>query len=178
MTPPRTELGRLLKARRESLGYSRTRAAQLSGVNASSLEAWELGRVNKPPIHDVVRLARTLSISMEDLERTVLSPGDPAATPVDHADGNGNGDNGLLGADGLPLIDRAIGLLGWSEADAAAVLQTTPERIHALHEGEGELTVLEVVTLIGVLARFPAARGGASEPEIEDLLARLRRVPV
>ena len=176
MTPPRTELGRLLKARRESLGYSRTRAAQLSGVNASSLEAWELGRVNKPPIHDVVRLARTLSISMEDLERTVLSPGDPGAAPTDHGNSNGNG--ALLGADGLPLIERAIGLLGWSEADAAVVLQTTPERIQALHEGEGELTVLEVVTLIGVLARFPAARGGASEPEIEDLLARLRRVPV
>jgi transcriptional regulator with XRE-family HTH domain len=176
VTPPRTELGRLLKARRESLGYSRIRAAQLSGVNASSLEAWELGRVNKPPIHDVVRLARTLSISMEDLERTVMPPGVSADEPSGHADRNGDG--ALLGVDGLPLIERAIGLLGWAEADAAVVLQTTPERIHALREGDGELTVLEVVTLIGVLARFPAARGGASEPEIEDLLARLRRVPV
>lgn len=73
MTPTRTRLGQLLKERREGLGYSRTRAAQLSGVTASSLEAWELGRVVKPPIHDVLRLARVLSISMEDLQRTVLS---------------------------------------------------------------------------------------------------------
>jgi transcriptional regulator with XRE-family HTH domain len=79
VTPSRTPLARLLKARRERLGYSRTRAARLSGINASSLEAWELGRVAKPPIHDVLRLARTLSISMDELERTVLADTDVAA---------------------------------------------------------------------------------------------------
>jgi DNA-binding XRE family transcriptional regulator len=177
MTPLRTELGRLLKARREQLGYSRVRAAQLSGVNASSLEAWELGRVNKPPIHDVLRLARTLSISMDDLERTVLSGADGAGDGA-APDGNGNGNRRVPEAEGLSLVERAIAQHGWSEEKAAEVLQTTPERITALRAGDGELSVLEVVTLIGVLARFPSGRGGASESEIERLLARLRRAPV
>jgi transcriptional regulator with XRE-family HTH domain len=170
VTPPRTPLGRLLKARRERLGYSRTRASQLSGVNASSLEAWELGRVSKPPIHDVIRLARTLSISMGELERSVLegAAGDaPAQTASGHVAAAG---------DDQPLVQRAVTLLDWSDAQAAEVLGTTPERIVALRAGDGELTVLEMVTVIGELTRFPQASGGASEQE--TMLARLLRTRV
>ena len=71
-----TTLGRLLQSAREELGYSRTRAAELSGVNASTIEAWEVGRVLKPPFQDVVRLARVLSISMSELERCVMEEQD------------------------------------------------------------------------------------------------------
>lgn len=167
MTPPRTPLGRLLKLRRERLGYSRTRAAQLSGVNASSLEAWELGRVSKPPIHDVVRLARTLSISMDELERSVLAgtvAGRPDPEPVACAP---------VATDGLPLVERTVTLLGWSDDQAAEVLRTTPERIESLRVGDEQLTVLEMATIIGELARFPQTRGRVSEQE--NLLAGLLR---
>src|SRR4051794_39598228 len=55
-----TALGDLLKRRRLALGFSRTRVGELSQINASTIEAWETGRVAKPPIHDVMRLARAL----------------------------------------------------------------------------------------------------------------------
>lgn len=166
-------LGRLLQGAREELGYSRTRAAELSGVNASTIEAWEVGRVLKPPIHDVVRLARALSISMSDLERCVMdeddseeSEGQPArtralATPRAATDL------------GLSLLARAIDLLGWDDAMAAEALNTSRTRIARLHGGADELSVLEVMTLIAMLAAFPSGRGGATRAEVDDLLARL-----
>ncbi|MGI8412228.1 MAG: helix-turn-helix domain-containing protein [Solirubrobacteraceae bacterium] len=174
-----TSLGQLLRNRREHLGYSRTRAAQLSGVNASSIEAWELGRVSKPPIHDVLRLARVLSIPIDELERSVLEEADiagadgsgaaPAALPRERAD---------VGLVGLPLFDRAVTLMCWSDADAASALNTSPERVAGLRRGDGELSVLEVLTLIAMTAAFPSGRGGASQSEVDDLLARLRGASV
>lgn len=172
-------LERLLRSRREQLGYSRTRAAQLSGVNASSIEAWEQGRVSKPPIHDVLRLARVLSIPIGELERSVLEE-------IDAADAGGAGaapaalprETGDVGLVGLPLFDRAAMLLGWSDADAASALNTSPERVAGLRRGEGELSVLEVLTLIAVTAAFPSGRGGATQPEVDDLFARLRGASV
>lgn len=90
MAPKSTRLGELLRARRTQRGYSRTRAAELSGINASSIEAWELGRVSKPPIHDVVKLARVLSIPMHELERAVMDEAGPDATATDGEDTGGD----------------------------------------------------------------------------------------
>ena len=84
-----TTLGRLLQSAREELGYSRTRAAELSGVNASTIEAWEVGRVLKPPFQDVVRLARVLSISMSELERCVMEEQDGEKPDDDSAESEG-----------------------------------------------------------------------------------------
>jgi len=161
-----TPLGELLRRRRGELGYSRTRAAELSGINASTIEAWEMGRVGKPPIHDVLRLARTLSISTAELERAVMEESSPGSSAS----------SGAAGSGAIPLLERALTLLGWSEADAAAALNTSAERVRALRRGEGELSVLEAMSLIAVLAAFPSGAGGASEQEVARLLAQLRGV--
>jgi transcriptional regulator with XRE-family HTH domain len=162
-----TALGELLRRRRVELGFSRTRAAELSGINASTIEAWETGRVGKPPIHDVLRLARALSISTAELERTVMGEERMRSAATGRQRGASPG--------AIPLLERAIALLGWSEDDAAGALNTSAERVHALRRGEGELSVLEVMSLIAVLAAFPSGSGGASEQEVADLLAQLRR---
>lgn len=159
-----TPLGRLLQERRQARGYSRTRAGELAGLSPSTIESWELGRVSKPPIHDVLRLARTLEIPTGDLERAVL-PDSPAAdveptSPPSHA----------------PLLDQAMAVLGWSESDAAGALSTPLARIRALRRGDDDLAVLEVMTLTALVAAFRGA-GDATPEQVADALARLRRSP-
>src|SRR5437016_5110564 len=60
LSPRQTALGRLLQDRREAAGYSRARIGDLVGIKPGTIEGWELGRVSKPPIHDVLRLAHFL----------------------------------------------------------------------------------------------------------------------
>jgi len=164
MTNPSTPLGRLLQERRLQRGYSRTRAGELAGLSPSTIESWELGRVSKPPIHDVLRLARTLEIPTADLERAVLPDCPPAEaqSPVP-------GTN-------APLLDQAMAVLGWSESDAAAALNTSLSRIRALRGGGDDLSVLEVMTLTALVAAFRGTSDLAPE-QVAEALARLRRSP-
>ena len=167
-----TTLGQLLKTRREELGYSRTRTAELSGVNASSIEAWEVGRVAKPPLHDVIRLARVLSISMSDLERIALAENDESLLGQEREPAAAT--RSLLSI-GVPLLARAMVSLRWDDHAAARALNTTPARIGRLRSAGDELTQLETMTLIAVLAAFPPDRGGATAEEVDELLAKLRQ---
>ena len=173
-----TTLGRLLQSAREELSYSRTRAAELSGVNASTIEAWEVGRVLKPPFQDVVRLARILSISISELERCVMEEPDGEDADIAESEGESAGarDPEARSAPdvGLALLQRATEVLGWDDGMAAQALNTSRARIGRLRRGADELSVLEVMTLVAMLAAFPSGRGGATRAEVDDLLARLR----
>jgi transcriptional regulator with XRE-family HTH domain len=142
-------LGELLRRRREELKFSRTRAAQLSGVNASTIQAWEHGRVAKPPFQDVMRLARALSIPMHELERVALAePGEAR----DALDAPADASAAAMAAVGGPLLDRAMAVLGWDEAAAAATLGTTVERVGDLRRGAQQMEASEVLMLTAVLA--------------------------
>ena len=68
MGPIQTALGRLLQERRESAGYSRTRIGELVGIKPGTIEGWELGRVARPPIHDVLRIAHFLRIPADEIQ--------------------------------------------------------------------------------------------------------------
>ncbi len=155
-----TPLGRLLQERRQQLSYSRTRAGELADLSPSTIESWEVGRVSKPPIHDVLRLARVLGIPTVEVERAVLPPGEPAAEVQPPAL-----------PPGAPLLDQAVAALGWSERDAATALNTSPARVRALLRGEGDLSVLEVMTLTALIAAF---RGATTPEQVAQELARLR----
>ena len=168
-----TALGRLLKAAREERGFSRTRLSQLTGVTAITIEGWENGRVRKPPIHDVLRLSRALSLATGELERAVWEDASPVSEDVLEP---------VLTADppsvGRELLQRATALRAWTSEDAAAALNTTPSRLKRLREGEDEFNVVEMMALIAVLAAYPAGEGGAGRHEVSELLARLRGASV
>ena len=121
-------LAALLKRRRLQLGLSGTRVAELSGVKPTTIEAWEQGRVGKPPIHDVLKLARALAIPTAQIEDAVL-----ADERGPHA---ARSDNTGLATEEGPLLERAMSLLGWSVSDAAAALQTSPQHIEAVDVGQ------------------------------------------
>lgn len=115
--------------------------------------------MSKPPIHDVLRLARVLEIPTADLERAVLF--DQPAPEVEPT----------ALASSAPLLDRAMALLDWSDRDAASALDTSPARIRALRRGDEDLSVLEVMTLTALVAAF---RGGATPEQVAHELSRLR----
>ena len=75
---------------------------------------------------------------------------------------------------GLALLQRATEVLGWDDRMAAEALNTSKARIGRLRRGTDELSVLEVMTLVAMLAALPSARGGATRAEVDDLLAQLR----
>src|ERR671910_1797254 len=73
MSPRQTALGRLLQDRRESAGYSRIRIGELVGIKPGTIEGWELGRVARPPIHDVLRIAHFLRIPPDEIQGAVFA---------------------------------------------------------------------------------------------------------
>jgi transcriptional regulator with XRE-family HTH domain len=148
-----TRLGRLLQARRESAGYSRARLAELVGVPGGTIEGWETGRVAKPPVHDVLRVARVLRVPVLEIEAAALDlPGGSAArSPRDESP-----------SEAASLLEQAIDLFGWSERQAAAALETSVPRVRAWRRGARAMALPEVMTVAALLAL--RAAGGAARP--------------
>lgn len=172
-----TALGTLLKSRRQQHGFSRTRVAQMTQIKPITLEGWEGGRVRKPPIHDVLRLARALQISTEELERAVhedeAASGAEGSASAPAAAGEAPDDEAT--SVGSMLLQRAAELLDWSDDDAAAALNVTAERARRLREGTADVSVAEVMALIARLVAYVGERG-ESAAEVSALLVQLRDV--
>jgi transcriptional regulator with XRE-family HTH domain len=155
---PRTTLGRLLQARREALGYSRTRAGAILGIPPGTIEGWELGRVAKPPLHDVLRLARFLGLSAAEIEAAVLEE-----SAVEAGSPQPSTETGAA-----HLLEQAIALFGWTEAQVATALQTTETKVKAWRAGKVAMTLPEVMTVAALIglhaAGVPAAAATASRP--------------
>jgi transcriptional regulator with XRE-family HTH domain len=161
----RSALGRLLQQRREALGYSRTRLADAVGISAGTIEGWELGRVAKPPLHDVLRLARFLGLTTEELEAAVLEDDERPrrATPTPPpAHGR------------VPLLEQALTALAWDEERLAAALETSPARVQAWRAGEARIGLPELMTLAALLGLQAAGAIGAGS-RIADISAALER---
>jgi transcriptional regulator with XRE-family HTH domain len=150
---PRSALGRLLQTRREALGYSRTRAGAILGIPPGTIEGWELGRVSKPPLQDVLRLARFLGVSPAEIEAAVLEkdPGEASRTVVP-------------AAGPAHLLEQAIALFGWSEVQAAAALQTTETKVRAWRSGEVTMTLPEVMTVAALIGLHAAGVPAEAAP--------------
>jgi len=168
MAVEQTALGRLLQERREARGYSRTRVGQLVGIKPGTIEGWELGRVARPPIHDVLRLAHFLEIGTDELERAVFedTDGAPAPAALQSAPAHGGGGGGV------PLLEAAFRLFGWpDDAAAAAALGTTPERVRAWRRGEEQMEFSEYLALTSMIGVAAAAAMKGDEARIADLTA-------
>ncbi len=97
-----------LRDARERAGLSRAELAELVGVTASSVKAWETG-TRTPRSGTQLQLARTLGLEFEDLEH----PG-----PAD--------------ADDLRWLRRS---LGWTREQAAARLGIDPSALKRVEAG-------------------------------------------
>jgi transcriptional regulator with XRE-family HTH domain len=142
-------LARLLQERREAAGYSRARLGKIVGVSAGTIEGWELGRVERPPFHEIMRIAAFLQIPLEDMQRVVFQDAGAIPDPDEHPGQLGRrkpGRKKSLGA--VPLLEAAVRLYGWEDDDQAAeALGTTPEQVRAWRRGTERMDVADYMAL-------------------------------
>jgi transcriptional regulator with XRE-family HTH domain len=171
--PRQTALGRLLQDRRESAGFSRTRIGELVDIKAGTIEGWELGRVARPPIHDVLRLAHFLGISADEIQRAVFEDAGEAPSAAEAADEEERKRAPRRRSPGaVPLLEAAFRLLGWqNETVAAEALATSPEQLRAWRSGAEQMAFADYMTLTSMIgvAAAQAMKGG--EARIADLAA-------
>jgi transcriptional regulator with XRE-family HTH domain len=174
MAPRQTALGRLLQQRRESAGYSRARVGELVGIKPGTIEGWELGRVARPPIHDVLRMAHFLGISPEEINTAVFEDAGQVAQRADeperHDRKRGRRSRSEGGA--VPLLEAAFRLFSWrDEAEAASALNTTPDQVARWRSGAETMAFADFLTLTSMIgiAAAEAMKGG--EGEAADLSA-------
>jgi transcriptional regulator with XRE-family HTH domain len=173
MSPQQTALGRLLQDRRETAGYSRTRIGDLVGIKPGTIEGWELGRVARPPIHDVVRLAHFLEIPADEIQRAVFTDAGEAPSPEDHPgekEGRKVGARRRPGA--VPLLEAAFRLFGWADdTEAAETLGTSAERVRAWRSGAEQMAFADYLTLTSMIGVAAAEAMKGDEARIADLSA-------
>jgi len=149
VTVEQTAVARLLQERREQAGYSRVRLAELVGISAGSIEGWELGRVGKPPFHEVIRIAAFLRIPLEDLQQAVFADGGTVPDPDEHPgipQRRRPGRKKSLGA--VPLLEAAFRLYRWrDEREAAEALATTPDQVRAWRRGSRRMSIGQYMAL-------------------------------
>jgi len=180
MAQSQTALGRLLQDRRESAGYSRTRVGELVGIKPGTIEGWELGRVAKPPIHDVLRLSHFLRIPADEIQQAVFE--DAGAVPaIDHSPGQKErkkaGRRQRRGA--VPLLEAAFRLFGWPNEDGAAeALGTTAERVRSWRTGAEQMAFVDYLTLTSMIGVAAAEAMKGDEARIADLSAAARELGI
>lgn len=164
MSLEQNAVARLLQERREAAGYSRARLGKIVGVSAGTIEGWELGRVGRPPFHEVIRIASFLQIAFADLQRAVFAD---AGTIPDQDEHPGQperktpGRKKRLGA--VPLLEAAFRIYGWQDEDEAAEsLGTTPEQVRGWRRGTERMDVADYMALT---ATVNVALADAANPE-------------
>src|SRR5215208_4098810 len=172
MSPIQTALGRLLQDRREAAGFSRTRIGELVGIKPGTIEGWELGRVARPPIHDVLRLAHFLGISPEDIQRAVFEDAGDVPASEGHPGLQERKKVGRRGQGAVPLLEAAFRLFGWASDPAAAdALGTSSEKVRAWRRGEEQMAFADYLTLTSMIGVAAAEAMKGDEARIADLSA-------
>ena len=173
MARRQTALGRLLQQRRESAGYSRARVGELVGIKPGTIEGWELGRVTRPPIHDVLRMAHFLGISSEEITAAVFEDAGQVVQPADEPERKERKKGRKPRTEGaVPLLEAAFGLFGWKdEAEAATALNAEPHQVARWRSGAEPMAFADFLTLTSMIgvAAAEAMRGG--DARIADISA-------
>ncbi len=173
MSPSQTALGELLQDRRAAAGYSRVRVGELIGIKAGTIEGWELGRVAKPPIHDVLRLAHFLGISATEIEAAVFADSGGAPMAAETSGGPARRSPGRRSTHGaVPLLEAAFRLFGWADESAAAdALGTTADQVRRWRSGAEGIELADYMTLTSMIGIAAAAAMKGDEARIADLAA-------
>ena len=167
----RNVLAGLLRERRERAGYSRAKLGELLGISPGTIEGWELGRVERPPVHDVIRLASFLQISYDDLLAAVTadSGGIPARRDGSSAGARKTGPKKLLGA--IPLLEASFRLFRWKgEDEAAAALAVSPDQVRLWRRGAEPMNVVDYLSLTAMVNIGIAKTMRSAEASELDLL--------
>src|SRR5581483_2132023 len=94
------------------------------------------GRVTKPPIHDVLRLAHFLRISSDEIQNAVFADTEVTPPPVETpARKERKKAEGQHAQGAVPLLEAAYRLLGWTDEAAAEALTTSPTRVRQWRTG-------------------------------------------
>jgi transcriptional regulator with XRE-family HTH domain len=173
MSPPQTALGRLLQERREAAGFSRARVGELVGIKPGTIEGWELGRVARPPIHDVLRMAHFLGVSPDEITAAVFEDAGDVAAAADQPDRKERKKGRKRRPEGaVPLLEAAFRLFRWkNEAAAADALGTTSQRIHEWRTGAEEMAFSDFLTLTSMIGIAAAEAMKGDDARIADLSA-------
>ena len=180
MSPRQTSLGRLIQDRREAAGYSRTRIGELVGIKPGTIEGWELGRVVKPPIHDVLRLAHFLGISAEEIQQAVFEDAGEVPTAEKAPSEKERKKAGRpRRAGAVPLLEAAFRLFGWADDSAAAeALGTTAEHVRRWRAGTEQIAFADYLTLTSMIGVAAAQAMKGDEARIADLSAAARELGI
>jgi transcriptional regulator with XRE-family HTH domain len=174
MAPPQTALGRLLQDRREAAGYSRARIGAAIGIKPGTIEGWELGRVAKPPIHDVLRFAHFLGITADELQAAVFEDAGEVPEAEELPEGKERKKTGprrrTTGA--MPLLETGFRIFGWKDnAAAAAALSTDAEQVRRWRSGADEMAFADVLALASMIGVAAAGALRGNEVPSADLAA-------
>jgi transcriptional regulator with XRE-family HTH domain len=146
-------LARLLQERREAAGYSRARLGKIVCISAGTIEGWELGRVERPPFHEIMRIASFLRIPLEDIQRVAFADAGAIPDPGEHPgqfERTKPGRKKRLGE--VPLLEAAFRLYGWQDEDEAAdALGTTSEQVRSWRRGVERMDVADYIALTSVV---------------------------
>jgi transcriptional regulator with XRE-family HTH domain len=173
MAPRQTALGRLLQQRRESAGYSRARVAELVGIKPGTIEGWELGRVARPPVHDVLRMAHFLGITADEISAAVFEDAGQVTQSAEQPERQERKKGPRRRNEGaVPLLEAAFRLFGWrDEADAAGALNSTPDQVARWRAGTESMAFADFLTLTSMIGVAAAEAMKGAEGEMADLSA-------
>lgn len=170
MQGKRNAVAKLLQDQRERAGYSRVKLGELLGMSAGTIEGWELGRVDRPPLHDVIRLAEFLRISYDDLRSAVVA--DSGGIPRQQADPSGvarkTRPRKTLGS--VALLEAAFRLFGWKDVDdAAAALNVSRDQVCLWRQGGEPMNVVDYLSLTAMVNVAIAGAMRSGKPSELDL---------
>jgi transcriptional regulator with XRE-family HTH domain len=152
MRGERSAVARLLHEQRERAGYSRTKLGKILGIRPGTIEGWELGRVDRPPVHDVIRLAEFLRISYDDLLAAVTADGGGIPLHQDDSSGVARKPRPKKAPGAAPLLEASFRLFGWKdEHDAAAALDVSPDRVRRWRRRTEPMNVVDYLALTAMV---------------------------
>jgi transcriptional regulator with XRE-family HTH domain len=148
----RNALAKLLQEQRERAGYSRAKLGELLGISPGTIEGWELGRVARPPLHDVIRLAEFLRISHDDLLAAVTADGGGVPPQPDDSSRVGRKIRPKKAPGAAPLLEASFRLFGWKDDhDAASAMNVSPHRVRQWRRGTEPMNVVDYLALTAMI---------------------------
>lgn len=152
MSGDRTAVGQLLQGQRERAGYSRAKLGELLEISPGTIEGWELGRVERPPFHDVLRVAEFLRISHDDLVAAVTADSAVVPPEQDVPSRVARKAKPRKPLKPIPLLEAAFRLFRWKgENDAAVALNASPDQVRRWRQGSEPMNVIDYLSLTAIV---------------------------